>query len=233
MKVGNALTDDVVHCDEGSRRAETFLHRAREGACVLEEWLHELVGEIGERIVVSARNEQGMSREQGSVIQEGERDFVFEHNGNRGFTPHYVAEHAHEHGDYRGRHERAVVQRAGERGYSVERPAGAGDFGGSRRVRMNDSTVREHAEAHGHAIAAGDLAGAASDLTEAARAKAPAVMKLLPRPVTAAEVTSVELAADAFVVRTSYTGDGGAAIVEAKWVEIDGRPRIVDIEVVS
>jgi hypothetical protein len=98
---------------------------------------------------------------------------------------------------------------------------------------MNDSTVREHAEAHGRAIAAGDFAGAASDLDEAARAKAPAVMKLLPRPVTAADVTSVEPAADSFVVLTRYTGDGGAAVVKATWIEVDGRPRIVDIEVVT
>jgi hypothetical protein len=98
---------------------------------------------------------------------------------------------------------------------------------------MNDKRVREHAEAHGRAIAAGDLAGAASDLTEDARAKAPGVMKLLPRPVTAAEVTFVEPAADAFVVRTRYTGDDGAATVEARWAEIDGRPRIVDLEVVA
>ena len=98
---------------------------------------------------------------------------------------------------------------------------------------MNDSTVREHAEAHGRALASGDLAGAASDLSEGARAKAPGVMGLLPRPVTAAEVTSVETAADAFVVRTRYTGDDAAATVEATWAEIDGRPRIVDLEVVE
>jgi hypothetical protein len=98
---------------------------------------------------------------------------------------------------------------------------------------MNDSIVRDRAEAHGRAIAAGDLASAASDLDEGARAKAPGVMKLLPRPVTAAEVTSVEAAADAFVVRTRYIGDDGEANVEARWAEIDGRPRIVDIEVVA
>ena len=103
VKVRNALTDDVVHCDEGSGRAETFLHGACEGACVPEERLHELVGEIGERVVVSARNEQGVSREQGSVIQEGERDFIFEHNRNRGLAPHYVAEHAHMNTETSGR----------------------------------------------------------------------------------------------------------------------------------
>jgi hypothetical protein len=97
---------------------------------------------------------------------------------------------------------------------------------------MNDSTVREHAEAHGRALARGDLAGAASDLSEGARAKAPGIMKLLPRPVTAAEVTSVESAADAFVVRTRYTGEDGVATVESTWSEIEGRPRIVDLEVV-
>jgi hypothetical protein len=97
---------------------------------------------------------------------------------------------------------------------------------------MNDSTVREHAEAHGRALARGDLAGAASDLSEGARAKAPGIMKLLPRPLTAAEVTSVESGADAFVVRTRYTGEDGAATVESTWAEIEGRPRIVDLEVV-
>jgi hypothetical protein len=97
---------------------------------------------------------------------------------------------------------------------------------------MNDSTVREHAEAHGRALARGDLAGAASDLSEGARAKAPGIMKLLPRPVTSAEVTSVEPSADAFVVRTRYTGDDGASTVESTWAEIGGRPLIVDLEVV-
>jgi hypothetical protein len=98
---------------------------------------------------------------------------------------------------------------------------------------MDDSKVREHAEAHGRAIAAGDLAAAAGDLDESVRAKAPSIMKHLPRPVTASEVLSVEAAADAFVVRTLYTGAEGTATVDARWAEIGGRPRIVDLEVAT
>jgi poly(3-hydroxybutyrate) depolymerase len=97
---------------------------------------------------------------------------------------------------------------------------------------MDEYKVREHAEAHGRAIVAGDLARAAGDLDEAVKDKAPSVMKRLPRPVTASEITSIVAGSDAFVVHTRYTGDGDVTMVEARWAEVEGRPLIVDLDVV-
>jgi hypothetical protein len=60
------------------------------------------------------------------VVQEGERDFVFEHNGDFGLAPHYVAEHAHEHADYRAVQYPAVASNAVEPGDTrLRRPIAA------------------------------------------------------------------------------------------------------------
>jgi hypothetical protein len=98
---------------------------------------------------------------------------------------------------------------------------------------LDEDKVREHAEAHGRAIVAGDLARAAGDLDEGVKAKAPSIMKRLPRPVTASEITSIVAGADAFVVHTRYEGDEGATTVESRWAEVGGRPLIVALDMAT
>jgi hypothetical protein len=91
---------------------------------------------------------------------------------------------------------------------------------------VDESTVREHAEAHGKAVAAGDLRTAGSDLTEEGRADAGAVMSKMPTPVTSATITSVTQSGDTFVATIRYEGTDGGIDVNSTWVEKDGRPMI-------
>jgi hypothetical protein len=94
---------------------------------------------------------------------------------------------------------------------------------------MDESTVRQHAEAHGNAVVAGDLRTAGSDLTPAAAAQAPAVMGKLPRPTTAAEILKVEFEGDEAVVHVLYKGADAETAVISTWADEEGRPKIVNL----
>jgi hypothetical protein len=94
---------------------------------------------------------------------------------------------------------------------------------------MDESTVREHAEAHGRAVVAGDLRTAGSDLTPEAASQAPGVMGKLPRPTTGAEVLEVSMEDDRAVVSVLYKGSDAGTTVISTWVDRDGRPMIVDL----
>jgi hypothetical protein len=99
--------------------------------------------------------------------------------------------------------------------------------------KMEEEKVREHAEAHGSAVVAGDLAAAGSDLTKEGQAAAGTVMRQLPRPVTGSEVLSVDLTGEQGIARIRYLGDEGAeATVESVWEERNGRPKIIDMKVI-
>lgn len=95
---------------------------------------------------------------------------------------------------------------------------------------MDESSVKQHAEAHGNAVVAGDLRTAGSDLTKEAAAQAPAVMGKLPRPATAAEILKVESSGDTTVVHILYKGPDSEATVVSTWADRDGTPKIVNLE---
>ena len=97
---------------------------------------------------------------------------------------------------------------------------------------MDEAKVREHAEAHGQAMVAGDLKKAGEDLTKEGMAAAGAVMPKLPRPVTGAEVVSIEPSDAEHVVLIRYRGENSEATVRSQWADRDGRPMIVDMKVV-
>lgn len=96
---------------------------------------------------------------------------------------------------------------------------------------MDESVVREHAERHGRAVVTGELAVAVADLSEQVKPKASSVMKRLPSPLSAAEVTSVEPAAEGYAALIRYAGGDDAVVVRSTWAEVDGRPLIVELEV--
>ena len=96
---------------------------------------------------------------------------------------------------------------------------------------MDESAVREHAEAHGAAVASGDLRRAAADLTDEAKASAGAVMAQLPDPVRAADVVAVDASGDEAVAHIRYAGDDKTTMVASRWIEREGRPMIVALEV--
>ena len=97
---------------------------------------------------------------------------------------------------------------------------------------MDETAVKEHAEAHASAVQAGDLGRAASDLTDEAKQNAPTVMKALPRPITGTSVESVTAEGDAYVARILYQGDDSKATVASRWIDQAGRPMIASLEIV-
>jgi hypothetical protein len=97
---------------------------------------------------------------------------------------------------------------------------------------MDERAVLERAEAHGEAMRTGDLARAALDLDEGARAQASEVMKALPRKIDSAEVGGSEADGDALVVEIVYAGEGRRTSVRSRWAEREGGLRIVGLEVV-
>jgi hypothetical protein len=97
---------------------------------------------------------------------------------------------------------------------------------------MDENRVREQAQAHGDAVARGDLNAAGGDLTTEAMAGAGDVMKQLPRPVREAAVLDVTVDGDVFVARISYRGEDDEKLVESRWVDRDGVPKIVELRVV-
>ncbi|MGH2747135.1 MAG: hypothetical protein ACRDKB_04330 [Actinomycetota bacterium] len=97
---------------------------------------------------------------------------------------------------------------------------------------MDESDVRESAEAHAQAIVAGDIGGAVRYLNDRAKAQGGDVMKSMPSPLTGAEVTSIESSDDAFLVQIRYAGESDELVVESRWIEQDGRPTADDLKVV-
>jgi hypothetical protein len=98
---------------------------------------------------------------------------------------------------------------------------------------MDQAAVRQHAEAHGQAIVDNDMQKAGGDLSGDVLKYATDIMKQLPRPVTAAEVVTVQDAGDVCLADIRYSGDEKTVDVRSRWQEIDGRPRIVELEVLS
>jgi len=96
---------------------------------------------------------------------------------------------------------------------------------------MDESTVRERAEAHGQAVVDRDFGKAGSDLHGEAEAHAPGVMKQLPRPTTSAEVVGVEPQGDEIVCLIRYGGEDAETVVASTWRDVDGTPRIVALAV--
>jgi hypothetical protein len=81
-------------------------------------------------------------------------------------------------------------------------------------------------------VVEGDLGRAAADLTHEAKAQATQVMGQLPRPVTSSEVLEVKADGDEYVARIRYSGEEARATVESRWAELEGRPRIVALDLV-
>jgi hypothetical protein len=96
---------------------------------------------------------------------------------------------------------------------------------------MDEATVREHAEIHAKATVSGDLKTAGSALTKEAMAQAPGVMKAMPASLESSEVTSVTTEGDEVVAQIRYSGGGEESIVESRWAERDGAPKIVNLQV--
>jgi len=97
---------------------------------------------------------------------------------------------------------------------------------------MDEATARSHVEAHGDAVVRGDTAAIVADFSDKRNPQIPAIGRALPRPVTAAEVVSFDFGDHQAVAEVKYSGEDKAVTVRSRWEEVDGRPMIVEAEVV-
>ena len=94
VKVRDALADDVVERHEGALGVERLDHRAGQQPGVGEQRLQQVVGQVGQRLVMLPAGSAGVAGEQGAVVEEGERSLVLEHDVGIGFPPRNRAERA-------------------------------------------------------------------------------------------------------------------------------------------
>lgn len=97
---------------------------------------------------------------------------------------------------------------------------------------MDEAAIRAKAQAHGDAVAAGDMRTAGADLLPEALAQAPEVMAGMPKDLSSAEVVEVRSEDGAIYSVAAYRGESGELKVQSRWVENDGDPKISELKVV-
>jgi hypothetical protein len=96
---------------------------------------------------------------------------------------------------------------------------------------VDEQKVRESAQAHGDAVVQNDLRTAGSYLGPEAMKAAQDVMGQLPLPLQSAEVSEVTSDGAALVAQIRYAGESGQKVVESRWEEREGDPKIVGLRV--
>jgi hypothetical protein len=214
--MGDALAHQVIDRYERAMSVE----RVGDGGCKelhrLEEPFDRLRRQIRQCFDVVLRDHERMAYEKRSMIEERDRVGILVNDMRRSVTFGDVAERTHEATLTVGECPPADIYRA-----LTDIHGGGG--------AMDESAVRERADAHGQAVAAGDLNRAGGDLTKEAMAEAGSVMKALPRPVTGAEIESVESAGDGYVVLIRYSGADSDVKVRSRWVDDEGTPKIAEL----
>jgi hypothetical protein len=98
---------------------------------------------------------------------------------------------------------------------------------------MDETQTRDHINQHADAVVRGDMDAILADFSEELRPGVPQIIQeVLPQPVRAAEVESVDFGDSEAVALIRYSGDGEIT-VRSRWQEQAGRPVIVHAEPVS
>jgi hypothetical protein len=99
---------------------------------------------------------------------------------------------------------------------------------------MDEAQTRDHIKLHADAVVRADMGAIVADFSEDLRPRVPQIAKdLLPQPVTAAEVLSVDVGDSETVAMIRYSGGTGEATIRSRWQEQTGRPVIVHAEPAS
>lgn len=94
---------------------------------------------------------------------------------------------------------------------------------------MDEQAVREHAEAYCAALVAGDVERAAEDLSSELRSNLGQLVAMLPMPLTAATVESLERTASGFRAVLHLVGEATETRLETRWKNRDDRPVVVEV----
>jgi hypothetical protein len=93
---------------------------------------------------------------------------------------------------------------------------------------MDEQSVRQHAQAHCDALLSGDIGLAGKEMSRELQANLGQFVAMLPLPLTAASVESVEMTGKAYSAVLNLVGDGGTIRMETRWKDRDGRPTMVE-----
>jgi hypothetical protein len=93
---------------------------------------------------------------------------------------------------------------------------------------MDEQAVREHAQATCDALLAGDIGKAADEMSKELRSNFGSVVGMLPLPLTAATVESLEMTAHGYRAVLHLVGEVDTIRLETRWKDRDGRPTIVE-----
>ncbi len=98
---------------------------------------------------------------------------------------------------------------------------------------MEENDVRASAQAVCDALVAGDVDGAIGYLSDELKRNLGEVVALLPLPATEAVIESVERGASAYVVTVRLAGESHDDLLQTRWKDRDGDPRIVEVSHLS
>lgn len=93
---------------------------------------------------------------------------------------------------------------------------------------MDEQAVREHAQAHLDALVDGNVDQAIEHLSAELRRNLGEVMALLPLPLIAAHIESVDRAGTGYTAVLHLVGETTETRLETRWKDRDGRPTIVE-----
>jgi hypothetical protein len=93
---------------------------------------------------------------------------------------------------------------------------------------MTEEAVREHAQAFCDALMAGDIGQAADQLSRELHANLGPIVAMLPLPLTAGTIASVEATSSGYRAVLNLVGEGDSVQLETRWKDRDGRPTIVE-----
>ena len=93
---------------------------------------------------------------------------------------------------------------------------------------MDEDAVRARAQAVCDALAAGDIERASGDFSVELRRNLGEVLALMPLPANEVEIDSVERGGPGFNVVIRIAGEVAEVLVQTRWKERDGEPRMVE-----
>jgi hypothetical protein len=94
---------------------------------------------------------------------------------------------------------------------------------------MDQHAMEQHAEQHAYSVVRGDMEAVAADLIPELRPALPEVGKILPQPVTSADVKRVDADDDHTIVEIEYTGADKVVTLRSRWEDRAGGPLIVEV----
>ena len=93
---------------------------------------------------------------------------------------------------------------------------------------MDESAVREHAQAMADALVSGDIDRAIIDFSGELKRNLGEVIALLPLPATEATVESIELSGSGYNVVIRLVGETDEVQIQTRWKDRDGKLTVIE-----